>query len=92
MISLEDLVAFSDLDSDEVQAIAEHERMPACMAAAFGRTLLQADDGPGQIRDMLIGAMRMAVRRHDVPQARRLVATLRGFLHEHPEVSFSRAA
>ena len=92
MISLEDLVAFSDLRADEVQAIAEHEHMPASMAAAFGRSLMQAEDGPGQIRDILIGAMRTAVRRHDVPQARRMVSTLRGFLHEHPEARYRAAA
>ena len=91
MISLDDLVAFSDR-KPEVQAIAEHERMPTSMAAAFGRTLLQAEDGPGRIRDMLIGVMRTAVRRRDVPQARHLVATLRGFLHEHPEARYRRAA
>ena len=92
MISLEDLVAFSDLRADEVQAIAEHEHMPASMAAAFGRSLMQAEDGTGQIRDILIGAMRTAVRRRDVPQARRLASTLRGFLHEHPEARTRRAA
>ena len=92
MISLEDLVAFSDLAADEVQAIADHEGMPACMAAAFGHTLLQVDGGSGQIRDMMMGAMRTAVQRHDVPRARHLVAALRGFLHEHPEARFHRAA
>ena len=92
MISLEDLVAFSDLKADEVQAIAEHERMPASMAAAFGRALLQAEDGPGRIRDIMMGAMRTAVRHHDVPLARHMVSTLRGFLHEHPEARHRGAA
>jgi hypothetical protein len=92
MISLHDLIAFSDLKAEEVQAIAEHERLSTGMAAAFGRALLQSEDGPGRIRDMLIGVMRTAVRRRDVRQARHLVSTLRGFLREHPEARSRRAA
>ena len=92
MISLDDLIAFCGLKAEEVQVIAEHEQMSLGIAAAFGRSLLQTEHGPERIRDMLMAAMRSAVRRHDVPQARQLVSALRAFLNEHPEARLSRMA
>ena len=92
MISLEDVVAFCDLTVDEVHAIAEHEHLDAVLAAGLGACLLQAEQGPAQIRDMIVDDLRAAVRRRDVASARRLVCTLRQFLHEHPEAEFRRAA
>jgi hypothetical protein len=41
---------------------------------------------------MFIDDIRAAVRRHDVPHARHLVATLRHFLHEHPDAALRHAA
>jgi hypothetical protein len=92
MIALDDLIAFCGLKPEEVQAIAEHEHLSAGMAAAFGQALLQTERGPERIRDMLIAAMRSAIRRHDVSQARQLVSTLRAFLNEHPVARLSRMA
>jgi hypothetical protein len=92
MLTVDDLIAFCDLRLEEVQAIAEHEHMPVSMAAVFGQSLLHTEHGTERIRDMLMGAMRLAVRRHDVPQARHLVSTLRHFLHEHPDAAFRQAA
>ena len=92
MISLDDLIAFCGLKPEAVQAIAEHEHLSACMAAAFGRSLLETERGPERIRDMLIAVMRNAVRRRDVTQARQLVSALRAFLDEHPEARLSRMA
>jgi len=48
--------------------------------------------GPEKIRDILVDEIRVAVRRHNIPQARHLVSTLRHFLHEHPDAAFHRAA
>ena len=90
MISLNDLIAFCGLKAEEVQVIAEHEQMPLGMAAAFGRSLLQTEHGPDRIRDMLMAAMRRAVRHHDVPHARQLVSILREFMDQHPEARFRR--
>ena len=92
MISLDDLIAFCGLRAEEVQAIAEHERMSLGMAAAFGRSLLQTERGSERIRDVLVAATRSAVRQRDIPHARRLVSTLRDFLQEHPEARFRRTA
>ena len=91
MISLQDLIGFCDLTPDEVSAIAEHEHVAEPLAAVLGASLLHSEHGPEQIRDMLVDDIRTAVRRHDVPHARNVVATLRHFLHEHPDAGFHRA-
>src|SRR5829696_3853713 len=92
MISLEDLIGFSDLTPEEVHAIAEHEHIADAIAAMLGLSLLRTEHGPKQIRAMLIDDIRMAVRHHNVPHARQLVSTLRHFLHEHPGARFRQAA
>jgi hypothetical protein len=91
MISLEDLIGFCDLTPDEVQAVAEHEHVSPVVAAVLGNCLLESERGCQQIRDMLVDAIRTAVRQHDVPHARQLVSTLRHFLHEHPNATLSHA-
>jgi hypothetical protein len=92
MISLQDLIDFCDLTPEEVQVVAEDERVSQAAAAVLGNYLLQSQHGCGQIRDMLMDELRTAVRQHDVPHARQLVSTLRHFLHEHPNAAFRDAA
>jgi hypothetical protein len=92
MISLEDVIGFSDLTPEEVHAIAEHEHIADTIAAMLGLSLLRTEHGPKQIRDILIDDIRVAVRRHDVPHARQLVSTLRHFLHAHPDARIRQAA
>jgi len=41
MISLEDCIAFSGLDKNEVEAISEHEHIPEIAAAALANYLLK---------------------------------------------------
>src|SRR3954468_13608832 len=91
MISLADLIGFSDLTPDEVQAIAEHEHVVEMVAVVLGSCLLQSDRGCEQIRDMLMDNLRTAVRRDNVPHARQGVSTLRHSLHAHPNVTLHHA-
>ena len=91
MISLADLIGFCDLTPDEVQAIAEHEHVAGPVAVVLGSCLLQSDCGCEQIRDMLMDNLRTAFRRHNVPHARKVVSTLRHFLHAHPNVTLHHA-
>ena len=91
MILLEDLIGFCDLTRDDVQAIPEHEHVAEPVAVVLGSCLLQSGCGCEQIRDMLMDNLRAAVRQHDVPHARRVVSTLRHFLHEHPNVTLRLA-
>jgi hypothetical protein len=54
MISLEDCIAFSGLNKDEVDAISEHEHIPEIAAAALANYLLKQPDGGKAIRTMII--------------------------------------
>lgn len=54
MISLEDCIAFSDLDEDEVAAIGEHEHIPDIAATALANYLLKQPHGGDAIRKMIV--------------------------------------
>jgi hypothetical protein len=86
MISVEDCVAFCGLDRDEVAAIMEHEHVPEIEAAAIGSELMHLKGGPRRIRAMLVDDLKAAQAEGDLDHAARLLAALRRFLHDHPEV------
>jgi len=85
MISIEDCVAMSGLDPEEVAAVMEHEHVPEIEAAAIACDLLQQIGGAAAIRQMLVDDFRAAIGRGDRQHAARLLLALRRFLHEHPE-------
>lgn len=91
MISLEDCIAICGLDADEIEAIAEHEHVPPVEACAIASDLLSSPDGAGQIRAILVDDMRRARAHGDLHHAATLLATLRRFLHEHPEAALRPA-
>ena len=90
MISLEDCIAMCGLDADEIAAIAEHEHVPEIEAAAIASDLLQSREGLARIRTMLVEDLRAARGRGDLRHAAEILATLRRFLHEHPEAAGSQ--
>ena len=65
MISREDCIALCGLTEQEVMAIAEHEHVPEMAAAAMGRYLLKAPNGPAKIRDMIRDDIHEALSRGD---------------------------
>ena len=87
MISLEDCIAMCGLDDDEIAAIVEHEHVPPIEAAAIASELMRTAEGAVHVREMLVDDMRAARRRGDLRHAAERLATLRRFLHEHPEAS-----
>ena len=84
MITLVDCIAFCGLTDQEVQAIGEHEHVPAIVAAAMASCLLQEPHGAEKIRDMIRDDIREALKRDDRNHARDLFMTLRHFLDLHP--------
>ena len=63
MISLEDCIAFSGLDRDEVDAIDEHEHIPEIAAAALANYLLKQPHGAEAIRTMIVEDIHKAIDR-----------------------------
>ena len=76
MITLEDCIALCGLTEQEVQAIGEHEHVPAIVAAAMASYLLKEPHGEKKIRDMIRDDIREALKRDDRIHARELLMTL----------------
>jgi hypothetical protein len=83
MIALADCLAMCGLSEDEVLAIAEHEHIPEIAAAALAQYLMNLEDGPEKIRDMIRDDIWQALARNDQEHARKLFMALRHFLSEH---------
>jgi hypothetical protein len=84
MISIEDCIALTGLTREEVDAIAEHERLPESAATALASYLMHKDKvGVGAIRDMMRDDIRAAIRNGNHAHAADLLAALRHFLSEN---------
>jgi len=85
MISLEDCIALSGLDEDEIAAISEHEHIPEIAAAALASYLLKQPKGGEAIRTMIIDDIHKALDDGRVRHAAELFMALRHFLEQHPQ-------
>lgn len=86
MLTLADLVAFTDLSEGEILAIAEHEHIPEAAACSLAEYLSQDAAGEVAIRDMIIDDIRAAQDRRDREHVRELLHVLHHFLRTHPRV------
>ena len=85
MISLEDCIALSGLDKDEIAAISEHEHIPEIAATALASYLLKQPKGGEAIRTMIIDDIHKALDDGRVQHAAELFMALRHFLEQHPQ-------
>ena len=53
MLTLQECIDLSGLEFEEIEAIAQHERMPEIVAAELGNYLLATSDGRRRIRRMI---------------------------------------
>jgi hypothetical protein len=85
MITIEDCLALSDLTEEEIDAIAEHEHLPAIIAAELGNYLAHLPGGIHHIRTMIRDDIAAARLRGDQRHALRLSLLLMHFCREHPD-------
>ena len=85
MITLHDCLALSDLTEEEIDAIAEHEHLPAIIAAELGNYLAHLPGGIHHIRSMICDDIAAAKVRGDQRHALRLSLLLMHFCRDHPE-------
>ena len=85
MISLDDMVGMSGLTEEEILAIAEHEHIPASVAASLGAYLSSDHQGLTHVRNMIFDDIRLAQERGDREHERELLHVLHHFLREHPK-------
>lgn len=87
MITAQDVVDMTDLTQAEIDAIAEHEGLPAVNAACLAQYMLHRYKGPQQVQEMICDDIRAALHRDDVSHARTLFATLKAFMSSHPDAA-----
>jgi len=85
MITIEDCLALSDLTEEEIDAIAEHEHLPAIIAAELGNCLAHLPGGIDHIRSMIRDDIAAARLRGDERHALRLSLVLMHLCREHPD-------
>lgn len=84
MLTLEDCIALSELTEEEIAAIAEHEHLPAIVAAELGNYLVHDAQGCPVIRRMILDDIETAQRRGDKVHALALKLVLKHFVDTHP--------
>lgn len=87
MITVDDIEDMTELTRDEIEAIAEHEHLPAVNASAYGEYMMHLPKGPQKVQQMICEDIRAALHRDDLAHARELYATLRHFISEHPQAA-----
>ena len=83
MLDIESCIALSGLTEEEIEAIAEHEHIPAMLAVELGGYLVQLPDGQKRVRRIIADDIRAARERGDLAHAAKLKLVLRHFLDEH---------
>lgn len=83
MLTFQDCLELCELTEEEIQAIAEHEHIPAIVALELGNTLIRGPGGELLVSQMVIDDIRAAERRGNVVRAAQLKKTLRHFIEEH---------
>ena len=84
MLCLEDCLDFSDLASDEVAAIAEHEHIPTIVAAEMGNDLLKTEAGVYELHKMVLEDIQSAIEHGRMEHAAELAATYQHLQASHP--------
>jgi hypothetical protein len=91
MLTLKECMDFSGLREAEIEAIAEHERIPELEAMELGSLLLSTTKGRRQIRRMIADDLHQACRSGDVRHAAEVRRTLSNYVEAHPDCRESRS-
>ncbi|GGO76739.1 hypothetical protein GCM10011348_04660 [Marinobacterium nitratireducens] len=84
MLTYQECLDMSGLTEDEIEAIAEHERMDPMIAAALGQYLIVKDD-EARIRTIILDDIKKAEKGGNEAHAEALRKVLKHFLATHPD-------
>ena len=84
MLSYQDCVELSDLTEEEIEAIAEHEHIPMCIAAELSEALLATPEGVFRLHTMIIENMQQALDAGHYEHVRDLAKTYEHLQRTHP--------
>lgn len=85
MLTIEDCIALCGLTEEEVQAIAEHERIPQVAAAEMANYLVRTPSGELRIKAMIKDDIASAVAAGNQERALALKLLLCHFVRQHPD-------
>lgn len=86
MLTIEDCIALSELNEEEIEAISEHEHIPEIVAAEYGNYLLHTDDGIPVLKRIILDDIKAAEQRNDLKHALHLRLVLRHFVRTHRDL------
>ncbi len=84
MLTLKECLDYCDLDMDEVMAVAEHEHLPAIVAAELCFELLQSPQGVCCMHTMVLDDLQSAIAHGECERAQRLTSTYQHLQEQHP--------
>jgi hypothetical protein len=84
MLSIQDVLDYCDLDSGEIEAIAEHEHIPLAVAAELSEVLLASPEGVCQLHTMIIENMAHALEIGEYTHVDDLSKTYQHLQRTHP--------
>ena len=87
MLTLEDVIDYSDLTEEEVDAIAEHEHVPEIIAAELGNYLVHSEDGVPMLKRIILDDIEAARNHGNEKHLRELTLVLQHFVRTHPDTA-----
>jgi hypothetical protein len=83
MLTLQDCIELSELNEDEILAIAEHENIPEMAALEMGHYLTQTPEGENRIRRMILDDIQTARDHGNLRHVATLKLALKHFIETH---------
>jgi hypothetical protein len=83
MLTLQDCIELSELNEDEILAIAEHENIPEMAAVEMGHYLTQSPEGENRIRRMILEDIQTARDHGNLRHVATLKLALKHFVETH---------
>lgn len=83
MLTLQDCIELSDLNEEEILAIAEHEHIPEMLAVEMGNYLTHTPNGEKRIKRMIVDDIDHARETGNVKHAAVLKSVLKHYVAEH---------
>lgn len=84
MLSLQDCLDFSDLDTGEIEAIARHEHIPLICAAEMGCELLKTHEGLRELHTIVLDDLNEALEQGEMERAGHWAEVYRHLQRAHP--------
>ena len=83
MLTLEDCIGLSELDEEEILAIAEHEHIPEMLAVEMGNYLVHSPSGEKSIKRMIVDDINHARQTGNTKHVAVLKSVLKHYVAEH---------